>query len=337
MASTDLHSTAQLLVAYPGGIAALDESEGTFQKRADSVGMENTFANRQAYRSVLARTPNLHGAGCNGVILHPETLMQPTPAGIFIADILDEQGIVPVVKVDEGLEAYTSTAGYQWLTKGLDGLGKRLDGYMPRRPGATKWRVQYAVGNGLPTQDTIDYNSLGLAAFGLVSQERGLVPILEPEVFADYGNGDHTIDAGEEASKRALGRLFEHCMQLGVDPKGAILKTNFVTPGRRVASASAREVAERTLNVLYNTAPPELAGVAFLSGGLPGATEYLNATCALNRRRSGALVPTYSFGREVQGKSLELFAKCAGPDAVQYAFVTAVRNASLAVQGKYRG
>ncbi|MBH0219611.1 fructose-bisphosphate aldolase class I, partial [Listeria monocytogenes] len=47
-------------VASPGrGILAMDESNATCGKRLASIGLENTEANRQAYRTLLVSAPGL--------------------------------------------------------------------------------------------------------------------------------------------------------------------------------------------------------------------------------------------------------------------------------------
>jgi fructose-bisphosphate aldolase class 1 len=45
----------QKTIASPGrGILAMDESNATCGKRLDSIGLENTEANRQAFRTLLS-------------------------------------------------------------------------------------------------------------------------------------------------------------------------------------------------------------------------------------------------------------------------------------------
>ncbi|RAK52446.1 hypothetical protein DJ021_18445, partial [Phenylobacterium hankyongense] len=61
-------------VASPGrGILAMDESNATCGKRLASIGLENTEANRQAYRTLLVSAPGL-GNYISGAILFEETL-----------------------------------------------------------------------------------------------------------------------------------------------------------------------------------------------------------------------------------------------------------------------
>lgn len=78
----------------------MDESNATCGKRLASIGLENTEANRQAYRTLLVTAPGL-GQYISGAILFEETLYQSTVDGKKIVDILTEQKIVPGIKVDK--------------------------------------------------------------------------------------------------------------------------------------------------------------------------------------------------------------------------------------------
>ena len=91
----------QKTIASPGrGILAMDESNATCGKRLASIGLENTEANRQAYRTLLVTAPGL-GQYVSGAILFEETLYQSTTDGKKMVDVLNEQGIVPGIKVDK--------------------------------------------------------------------------------------------------------------------------------------------------------------------------------------------------------------------------------------------
>lgn len=91
----------QKTIASPGrGILAMDESNATCGKRLDSIGLENTEANRQAYRTLLVSAPGL-GQYISGAILFEETLYQSTVEGKKMVDVLVEQNIVPGIKVDK--------------------------------------------------------------------------------------------------------------------------------------------------------------------------------------------------------------------------------------------
>lgn len=53
-----------------------------------------------------------------------ETLFQSSRAGVPFVDILKEQGILPGIKVDTGLQPIDGTDG-ETATQGLDGLAER--------------------------------------------------------------------------------------------------------------------------------------------------------------------------------------------------------------------
>lgn len=78
----------------------MDESNATCGKRLASIGLENTEANRQAYRTLLVSAPGL-GQYISGAILFEETLYQTTIDGKKMVDVLVEQNIVPGIKVDK--------------------------------------------------------------------------------------------------------------------------------------------------------------------------------------------------------------------------------------------
>jgi fructose-bisphosphate aldolase, class I len=71
-------------------------------------------------------------------------------------------------------------------------------------------------------------NGHALARYAALCQEHGIVPIVEPEVLC---NGDQRPRSCAEATRLALGTVFEELEQAGVDLTGIVLKPNFVTPG----------------------------------------------------------------------------------------------------------
>ena len=88
-------------VASPGrGILAIDESNATCGKRLDSIGVENTEDNRRAYRELLLTTPGL-GQYISGAILFEETLFQNTSSGKSFVQVMNDQKIIPGIKVDK--------------------------------------------------------------------------------------------------------------------------------------------------------------------------------------------------------------------------------------------
>ena len=89
----------------------------------------------------------------------------------------------------------------------MDGLRARLEEYASLGAGFTKWRGVITIGEGIPTPYCIEANAHALARFAALSQEAGLVPIVEPEVLMD---GDHSIDQCFEANEATLKEVFAH-------------------------------------------------------------------------------------------------------------------------------
>ncbi|CAN6463720.1 unnamed protein product [Victoria cruziana] len=96
----ELVKTAKTIASPGRGILAMDESNATCGKRLASIGLENTEANRQAYRTLLVSAPGL-GNYVSGAILFEETLYQSTIDGEKMVDVLVSQNIVPGIKVDK--------------------------------------------------------------------------------------------------------------------------------------------------------------------------------------------------------------------------------------------
>ena len=112
--------------------------------------------------------------------------------------------IIPGIKVDTGTMALPAFAGEK-ITSGLDGLRERLGAYRELGARFTKWRAVIAIGDQLPTAGAIAANAHALALFAALSQEAGLVPIVEPEVLMD---GAHSLERCEEVTGATLRTVF---------------------------------------------------------------------------------------------------------------------------------
>ena len=125
----ELEKTAQALVAPGKGILAIDESFPSIKKRFDSIGIESTEETRRAYRDLLITTPGI-GEHISGMILFDETIRQATAAGVPFPRVLQDAGIIPGIKVDQGAKDMALHPGEK-ITEGLDGLRQALGG-VPR-------------------------------------------------------------------------------------------------------------------------------------------------------------------------------------------------------------
>jgi fructose-bisphosphate aldolase class I len=298
--ASDLSSVAKALVAPGKGILAADESFPTIEKRFKSIGIESSESNRRAYRDMLFSTPGL-GDHISGVILFDETIRQSSSDGTPFPKLMQDAGVIPGIKVDKGAKDLAFFEGEK-VTEGLDGLRKRLEDYYSSGARFTKWRAVIAIGDAIPTEYCIDANAHALGRFAALSQENGLVPIVEPEVLMD---GDHSIDRCYEATAQTLTRLFQELSDARVDLPGSLLKTNMVLSGKDAADrAGIEEVAEQTVRCLKEVVPSELPGIVFLSGGQGDeeATAHLNA---MNKLGPHPWELSFSYGRALQAPALK--------------------------------
>ncbi len=327
----ELNKIAKQMVAEGKGILAADESEKTVGKRFASINLENNELNRKAFREMLLTAPG-EAQFISGVILHDETIRQSLDDGRSFVSILQAEGILPGIKVDAGL-IDDPASPTEKLTKGLDGLDERLKEYVSLGAKFCKWRSVITIGDGIPTDTNIRQNAKDLAAYALVCQQNGLVPMVEPEVLFD---GNHTMAQAEEASEKILTALFEELAKAGVAVEGIILKTSMVLPGKESAEkATPGQVAEATLRVFKKVLPKGLAGVAFLSGGQKDlqATENLNA---INKQKNLPLPLTFSFARALQDGATNAWqGKAENLKQAQNIFSHRLKMSSLASLGKY--
>ena len=300
MSLNNLEDIATFIVADGKGILAADESNPTCGKRFDSIGVESTEDNRRDYREMLFRSKGMKG-NIGGVILFDETIRQSAEDGTLLRDIINDQGALPGIKVDKGLQPIEDCPG-ETVTVGLEGLDERLKEYVSMGAKFTKWRAVINIGDGMPTDKAIDENMKALADYAKCAQDNGMVPIVEPEVIMD---GNHSIDECQEATNRSLKSLFEHLKKNNVNIKGTILKPNMVTSGKDCAEqATIDEVAKKTLDSLISNVPSELPGITFLSGGQSDvlATAHLDA---MNKIGGFSWKLSFSYGRALQAPALK--------------------------------
>ncbi len=296
---TNIEEIAEYILSDGKGILAADESNPTCGKRFESIGVESSEESRRDYREMLFRSEGIKG-NIGGVILFDETLRQSSIDGTPLVEIIEEQGAVPGIKVDKGLEIINEQD--ETVTRGLEGLNDRCSEYYSMGARFTKWRAVIKIGDQIPSDDCINQNMEALAEYALIAQNNKMVPIVEPEVLME---GPHSIDDCYDASSRSLKALFESLISKGVNIKGTILKPSMITSGSEVTNkASISEVAEITLKCLKDNIPDELPGIAFLSGGQSDidATAHLDA---MNKIGGFRWSLSFSYGRALQQPALK--------------------------------
>ena len=334
MSMQELHETARALVAPGRGILAADESSPTIKRRFDTIGLESTADNRRDWRQLLFTSEGI-GDWISGVILFEETLAQESSDGRPLVEVLQSNGVIPGVKVDKGAKDLAGSPAEK-VTEGLDGLRERLAVYREQGARFTKWRAVIAIGEGLPSAYCLDVNAHALARYAALSQEAGLVPIVEPEVLMD---GGHDIGACAEATESALRATFAALAVQGVDLAGTLLKPNMVLSGKSASErADAAAVAGETLRVFGNAVPASVPGCVFLSGGQSDEEATVNLD-AINRAAAESGAPwelSFSYGRGLQATPLSVWGgKPENVAAAQAAFQERARLTSAARQGAY--
>ena len=334
MSWNSLPEIANAMVEKGRGILAADESTPTCTKRFDSIGVESTEANRNAYRDMLFSTPGMEEF-ISGVILFDETLRQSTVKdNTPYPEYLTNLGVIPGIKVDKGAHPLPGSDGEK-ITEGLDGLDARLKEYFNLGARFSKWRAVITIGESSPSSTCVTANAHALARYAALCQENGLVPIVEPEILMD---GSHTIEDSFVITEEVLHSTFYELYGQDVLLEGMVLKPNMVLSGYECSEkASVEDVAELTVTVLKRCVPSAVPGIAFLSGGQSDedATAHLNAMNQILGENSPWNL-TYSYGRALQAPALKAWGgKEEHVSVAQDAFYKRAKLNSLATKGEY--
>lgn len=334
-----LQDIAKRMVPANGGILAADESTGSAKKRLDSVGLENTYENRELMRRLMLTVPGQETAGINSVILYEETFKNVDEQGRnLVQHHLLGRGIVPGIKTDKGLIPDPDSEGEELPNpKGLAELPEMLKTFKAQGALFTKWRV--VIHPDVATDANIRKNMKVLAQSAKMTQLAGLVPIVEPEVLMEKGT--HNINTSYQATTRTLEILFEELAKEGVWLDGVILKTSMILSGQNAENrADAETVGFQTLKALLKTVPAEVPAIVFLSGG-QGDDEVNQNMDAVSRARLNKFEQARDQAAtelEDEGKSAEaakVRSLTQAPWDVSYSFGRGLQRPGLQVwQGK---
>ena len=330
--SKELEQTARDLAGAGRGILAADESTGTIGKRLQTIGVENTEENRRAYRDLLFSAPDV-SKFISGVILYDETIRQKTAAGVPFPQYMQQNNMIPGIKVDTGAKDLAGSNGEK-VTEGLDGLADRLAEYHKLGARFAKWRAVIEIDAERPSAYALTTNAHALARYAVLCQAAGIVPIVEPEVLMD---GDHNIERCFAVTEHVLRRVFDALYEQHVVLENILLKPNMVIAGKKCkVQASVDEVATQTLRCLKRSVPAAVPGIVFLSGGQSNelATAHLNAMNA--QKSSLPWLLSFSYGRALQAPVLEAWrGKPENVPAAEQALLLLARLNSAACFGKY--
>ncbi len=179
-----------------GFIAALDQSGGSTPKALKLYGVEEDrygseaemFDLIHAMRTRIVKSPAFTGDRIVGAILFEQTMdrdIDGKPAGDFL---WDDKRVVPFLKVDKGLA--DAVDGVQMM-KEIGGLDATLDRAVAKGMFGTKMRSVI----GAASAEGIERNVAQQFEIGGRILDKGLVPILEPEV---------TISIADKAEAEAM-------------------------------------------------------------------------------------------------------------------------------------
>jgi len=301
------------------------------------VSTKHNDITRNLLTTFLLLTKGL-GESISGVILYEETLYQSTSDGTPFVNVLSNQGIIPGIKVDQGVQPLYGTNN-ETVTQGITDLGKRCAKYYQAGARFAKWRAVLNINDlhgATPSQLAIDENARTLARYASICQDHGLVPIVEPEVLMD---GEHSIELAAVVTERVLAAVYKALSDHHVLLEGTLLKPNMVRSGSDAkVQSNAYEVALATVRVLQHTVPVAVPGVCFLSGGMSEE----EATVALNEiNRLDAIKPwslTFSYGRALQQSCLKAWqGRPENVPAAQQELLIRAHANSEAQRGVYQG
>ena len=326
-----LNKIALKILSNGKGILAADESTGTMTKRLETINVPSSSENRLLFREALFSSESMKKC-IGGVILYDETIKQTTNSNKTIPELISSSDSVPGIKVDTGAKVLASSPEEK-ITEGLDGLRERLKEYYKLGAKFTKWRGVYNISNRYPSKLSINSNAHALARYSALVQECEMVPIVEPEVLME---GNHSAEDCFDKTSEVIKKCFEELTLHNVDLTGIILKPNMILPGNKSdKKISSEEVAKLTLKCLNENVPPDVPGVAFLSGGQTEiqATENLDL---INKQNNTNFIMTYSYGRALQQSALRFWSKnIKNIQGTQEVFNHRANMCTLAAQGKW--
>ena len=284
------------------GILAADESNKSANKRFTPLGITEDKENRRQWRELLITTPGSEKY-ISGIIFYDETARQSDNDGVSFLEILKNKGIVTGIKVDKGL-VYFENSNEEQITNGLDELDNDLDAYVGMGMEFTKWRNVFYISDSTPTDRLIEKNTKTLAIYANKVVQKGMVPILEPEILI---KGNRSIERTREIMGKIFDSLFEELKKENVPFGSIIIKTSFVIPGFDGPNTTSKEIGEYTIDLFEKHFPKDIGGIVFLSGGLSSEStfKYLEYVIKQAREKKYNVPITFSYSRALQLDALE--------------------------------
>ncbi|MFV0254673.1 MAG: fructose bisphosphate aldolase [Erysipelotrichaceae bacterium] len=166
-----------------GFIAALDQSGGSTPKALLSYGVDDSYYNNEdemfnevhKMRSRIIQSPSFNNKSILAAILFENTIDKEIENKLTADYLWEEKGIVPFLKIDQGLDLEKN--GVQ-LMKTIDGLTELLQKAKQRNIFGTKMRSLIKKADPVGIKAIVDQQF----EIAQIIIQAGLVPIIEPEV-----------------------------------------------------------------------------------------------------------------------------------------------------------
>jgi len=320
----DLISIAEALVNPRGrGIYATDETPdvihaafvGAFDREGEEKARTDEESKERRRRWRKLSYESVSSDYISGVILFEETLLDFQHAPILLS-----KGIIPGIGVNRELIPFPNSPS-EFMVQGLDNLLTRLQAARAAGARFSKWRAPIECtsleSGGLPTLLALETQAETLARFAAISQQAGLVPIVEPDV--DFSS-DADLAKSVDVHQKIIRMIYDRCSAYSVLLEASLIKPSFPQPGLKHPSRSTTtpdDIALATATVIARSVPASVAGVVFLSGGLAPsvALSYLSSLNNLvnkspPRSPFSRLPPlSFSYGRAMQQDAIRLWVR----------------------------
>ena len=196
--------------AGQGFIAALDQSGGSTPKALRLYGIEDSaysgddamFDLIHAMRTRIVEAPAFTGEKVVGAILFEKTMDREMGGKPSAAYLWEDQGVVPFLKVDKGLEAEADGVQVMKPMPELDALCARA---VDNGVFGTKMRSVVSAANSAGIAAIADQQF----AIGAQIAAHGLIPILEPEITISIADKAEAEDMLRDAILARLDALPE--------------------------------------------------------------------------------------------------------------------------------
>jgi len=153
----------------------------------------------------------------SGVILDTESLLD-----FKLAHILSSKGIISGIRA-EGELVPIPRSEEEFIVQGMDDLLARLQAARIAGARFSKWRVPIAcssVNTGFPSPLSLEIQAETLAQYAAISQQAGLVPIVEADV--EFSR-DADLARSAEVHEKAIEMIYERMRAHGVLLEGNML------------------------------------------------------------------------------------------------------------------